>query len=529
MIVSVRFVITQFTYLCKQRTISREGAGKMQGSIEAVRKIDGKARRINRHFRLFLVVFSIITMLWLILLGIILYSDQKNVERYQMQNYERLAKNCARFDALCASTQVYADSFADSAYAVPAFDHADRDTIMESLVDPAGADAPVSENPPFILDTMMYKVGTRLRMLGLSSSGFTTFALYNTSSGVGIADAERGSFIQPCLSAESLRRFLGIDPAFVSAPDGGIVEAEPTDYSKSRLYVVRKVGENSLLLCGMSDAAIRETLLVSDIGRSYQVVDIACVFRNGDRLALNGVNELRGLDLRAIPAQGETVETQSGVTIMRLPVERVGCTVIAAMLETGATRMSTNTEFVPLLLLNVLWMVVMLCGCFYLIFFVFRPLQLICGQLPHDEQSPDQNEFGAISRALGSYQARLSSDQSVIEQQREQLRTAYLKALTQGMRLMLTPEQLDALSIPALLRQYVLVTLYPEDGLWAEPHMSEQAALSMVDPSANAELNRLVAAKPAVSAEAPSRKDLREMSLMDLPFCEAPASLCTGI
>lgn len=165
----------------------------MHGSIEAVRKIDGKARRISRQFSLFLLVFCVIALLWLIFLGIILYSDQKNVERYQSENYERFSKNIARFDALCADTQPHVAVFEDTQYVLPAFDQADTQAFMESLQDPSQPEAFNPGNRPFILDTMMDKMNTRLKVLALAADTFTTFAAFNASSGVGIAVAEHSS------------------------------------------------------------------------------------------------------------------------------------------------------------------------------------------------------------------------------------------------------------------------------------------------------------------------------------------------
>jgi len=271
-----------------------------------------------------------------------------------------------------------------------------------------------------------------------------------------------------------MQAYLGLRSSFSDAPDYGIVEADATPFSSSQLYIVRRVGENCLLLCGISDETLRSTLLASNVGRSYDVANILCIFQSGKRMSLYEEDEVNGLALHTIPAEGESIEVLSGVTIMRLPVESAACTVVAAMLETGATQISTKTEFVPMLLVNVVWMLVVLSSCLYLIFFVFRPLRLIVNQLPFDEQSSNQSEFQTISNALDNYQEQITTDQGVIRQQREQLRSAYLKALTQGQHLMLTPEQLEDLAIPALLRQYVLITLYPEDGVWGESPVSEQ-------------------------------------------------------
>lgn len=420
-----------------------------------------------------LIAVLVINLIWIVTIFAIYDIEKKNIDRYQVQNYERFEKNTEAFLRVISETDVLCQDMTTSQDALPFFETCSREALEALLERPDAREA--EESDLFVKDSLGRKLVWRLSSMVDFNRDFVDVALYNPQTGNGIALLSDGQRSVLCAGAEELAQLIGIDADFETAPDGALLGSQPEGYALAQLYVVRRMEDGLLLLCGLDDAAWRDTLLTNSCGRSYQLEQMVLELADGKRYYQEEGKTLAdmGIDEQALEA-GKPFQRAGSYTVMSFAIENPRCRWMAVLTESGATSVVSSTWFYLVLLLNALWLLVVAGIGVYMLIRVFNPLKRISANVPAGSADSGADEMDKIAQALEHYHEQLSSSQMTIDSQEEMLRRACLRQMALEQTLSVTPEQLERLGIPQLLRRYILITLYPDDGYWTPEQYSAQ-------------------------------------------------------
>lgn len=256
----------------------------------------------------------------------------------------------------------------------------------------------------------------------------------------------------------------------------------PTAYATAVLYIIRRLESGSLLLYGIRREALASTLLAESSGRSYQLEQMILSLSNGSRLYLY---EEKGLmDIGEQDLEGPPIQAMGKYTLMRYEIKNPSFRLIAVLRDSGTTRVVSSSLFRLTMLVNVLWIILVVAVCIYILLRVFRPLRAINEKVvfspspPELEEAENQaDEMNRLSLAIHQYNQQLASSQKTIGAQVRQLRQAYLEQLILEQDPYIPQNQLESLEMTNLLKEYVLALIYPEDGRWGTG--SEQGAATI--------------------------------------------------
>lgn len=425
---------------------------------------------MTRRGQYLMIVLLCICALLMVTVVALFDIENTNVTRYRTENYDRLAANQAAFADVLDDAQGFLGNLQISPYAVPYFGSATIPALRACLLDDQ---VPIAENSsPFNKETRPHDVLGRLQGLVMANQNYTEMALYNLHSGAAIVSAGDGRYGGLCANRQDLDQLLNIQGDLDAVADGALLAALPTSYAAAELYVVRRVGDNMLLLCGLAGAAWRETLLNDNSGRSYQTLQMVLTLPDGALLQRVDRQDVSTLDIDLTQQDvDQPIQLLGGYTLMHFTSQSPAYQLTAILQETGATSAASSRWFQAFMAVSALWVVAVSLICAYMLLRVFKPLRQISAQVPG---GGEKDELDKIARAIYDYHQRLGAFQATIDMQIQQLRRACLSQLALDQYPSVTQEQLDKLQITQLLQQYILIAIYPDDGRWAQGDFSTQ-------------------------------------------------------
>lgn len=421
----------------------------------------------------FLAAVLVVNLLWMITIFAIFRIEKKNINRYQIENYERFEKNNEAFMQVIRETDVFCVDMGSSLDALPFFVDSGR-AELEAILDQPGV-YEAEDSGLFQKDSLGRKLVWRLSGMVDFNRDYVDMVIYSRHSDCSVAALSDGKYSVLSLTAEELAQVIGIKADFAKEMDGTLLAADPSGNASAQIYVVRQIDDDLILLCGLTDAAWKDTLLANSSGRSYYLEQMMLELASGERFYQKAEKTLAsfGIEEGRINAH-QPIQKIGQYTVMTFDVKKPQCRWFAVLTESGTTSAVSSTWFYLVLILNALWLCVVVGIGVYMLIRVFNPLKRISAHVPDGNLGDEATELEKISWALEHYHQQISSNQMVIEEQEVQLRRACLKQLALDWSPALTQEQMERLGIPQLLRRYILITLYPDDGYWTAEKYSVQ-------------------------------------------------------
>lgn len=431
----------------------------------------------NRRRMLLVAIIGIISLLWFIIGVSLLHIERANTTRFQSENYERFRQNLNDFDDVLEATDSFCQEIDLSKDAFPYIVSADWETLNSELMQPGVT--LVEEDLLFVKDSLPHKMTWHLRSIVVLNRDFSDVALYNPRTEVSIVVASDGQFAALESSRAELTQMLGVSEGFENAQDGALVGAEPTQYAQSQLYAVRHVGE-MILLCGMEEKTLDRTLFADNAGRSYSLEQMLLDLPDGTRLYKDKEKTSDIFAMVDDPNAEQDYWRRDGYTLMRHRADGARYVLTVVLSETGATSVLSSTWFYLLLIINVLWLLLLTAIGIDMLVHIFRPLKKISVKIDDTqmqtktENSKAADDIDRISMALNRYHTQFDSDQLTIKAQADALSEIYLRQLALEHEPTMPLEQLEKLGITQILKQYILMVIYPDDVNWTQNSVSEQ-------------------------------------------------------
>lgn len=424
---------------------------------------------LGRRQRLLVLVVVNITVIWLVLFFALLKVERRTSDQYRNQYYGQFEDNLDAFLNIRDSTDNFCRDLKITPSILSFLENSGPKDLERCLKQ---EDTRIAEDDLFISNSRGYTAYRHLRNMVNVNQYYSELAVYNPQNGVSIAVTEGGRYGALCVSTWELKQLLGILGDLHTAADGDILVARSADYAVSRLYIVRSVGENGiLLLCGLTERAWMDSLLNEHSGRTYDTIQVCCRFQNDTWLYRRPQPVLSqlGIDFQSLDLQ-VPVQNAGDYVVLSLKQEALPLLLMVVARRDTTSGIFSENWFSIFLLVNMLWLAVTLEVLWFTSSHIFKPLEQISTALPAVPGTTDELE--TISQAILHYKEAIRGDEQLLDQKNRQLRIAYLTQLILGQTLSVTPDQLTKLGIPDLLDSYVLVVLYPGDGRWLLEHGS---------------------------------------------------------
>lgn len=384
------------------------------------------------------IVLGSVSFLLILLMLMLCLSNINNRKRYQTQNYARYEDNLSSFSALISETDNPCYSIdTQSLYGAPFVAGASKEELERDLID-QGSDLILAEKNPFAANTSSYSLYARLQVLASGNSDLSTLVIYAPESGyyIGVRDGGRYGWI--ARSDEQMLRVIDWSSSPVTQQDKAIIAGKSTEYISDGLHVVRRLGNGLILIVGFSDAAVRKNLLYPNCGHSYKQLYMALRLMDGSIIEGPSASEAYTFDPAELFTGEPGVRKSHGITFMELISDAPPYSLSIALQETGATDPASSRLFLPFLLLNGIWLIIVAAGSIYVTVYLSRPLH--------------------------QYDQKLQDQQTTIDQQRLQLRRAHLFRMMLGDNVTAIPTE----GLEPLLASYALMVICPENGRWIE-------------------------------------------------------------
>lgn len=444
-------------------------------------KDSAKAKRApvsGRRKRYILIAMLGVSMLLLISIFALFAIDRSNTLRYRSENYEKLSKNLVEFSDVLSHTDGLLENMKTSSRVLPLVSAMTQEEIKNSLLpsDWTGGPYVAVNASPFENDSQEHLMFSRLLALNMGNPSISELVLYLPENGTYIALTLGGGTCVVCFTPEDFEQIIHIEGNPLDAEDYTLFAAQPTAYSQSELYVVRRLEGGQLLFCGLDNASWREALFANSVGRSYALKQMILQLPSGGRIYMEPERGTAGVPEALLAGQAAML-VDGKDTIMRLSSDSPGYELLALLRETGATGVLMGDTFRLFLLINALWLAVVIAVCLYVFVRISRPLHRlgnVVGAEGGEETMVDEIE--RIWGAIENYDIQLRDKQMTIRAQNVQLRQALLREMLLGQNTVPAKEQMEQLGLTHLLERYVVIALYPDDGRWSHEDGSAQAS-----------------------------------------------------
>ena len=408
-------------------------------------------------------------LIWLILFFALFKLERNLSDQHQTQYYQQFEENLTAFSDIKDNT----DNFCRDLKLIPDTLSFLENSSLKDLERCLGQqDIRIAEDNLFISNSRAYSAYRRLLSMVTINQNYSELTLYNPKSGVSIAVTERGRYAALCGSAQDLAQFLGLKEEIQSAEDGKILMAASAEYAASRMYIVRSVGENGmLLLCGLTERTWMDSLLSEHSGKTYKTIQVCCQFPDDAwlyRREQPKLNQL-GIDPKNLNPE-KPIQTLGKYTILSLRAENLPFLLLIVAQKDDILEIFNEKWFLVFLLANILWLAAVADIYGFVSRGIFKPLETIIQAVPALPDSFD--ELKTISQAVFDYKEKIRQDEESLDLKNRQLKTSCLMQLIAGQPSITAPEHLEKPEISELLNKYVLVVLYPDDNRWVLQHGS---------------------------------------------------------
>ena len=390
------------------------------------------------------VVFGSVSLLLILLMLMLLSSNKSNRTRYQTENYERYKGNLQTFESLIRTTDTLCHSIEkQSLYGAPFVANASSEELESNLLSQKN-NLILTQQNPFIANTSGYSLYSQLQLLASANSNLSSLIIYAPKSSYSIGVRAGGLSGWVARNDAQMKSLCGLSFHPAMLKDETLLFSNSTEYIKEGLHVVRTLENSLILIIGFSDTTVEKNLLYANCGRSYAQLQMAMRLPDGNILQMPASSEEETLSAEELFSGTSGVRKTRGITVMELINDMPAYSLSVALRETGATDPASSRLFLPFLLLNGLWLIIVSAVCIYVTVYLARPLR--------------------------QYNQQLQDQQTTIDQQRLQLRRAYLFRLMLGENIAAVPTD----ELESLLSDYVLMVIYPENGRWVDGEGSIQ-------------------------------------------------------
>lgn len=379
------------------------------------------------------------------------------------RHYQTLQGNVDYLNEVMDDTDTFCENLAASPQVIAFLEEVDLDGLEENLLDP---ETYVAKNTNlFVYNSRGYKAYRRLYGMISSSKQYSALALLNPHSNLSIITSENGQYGAVCSAAEDLCRFLGIQELDADWEDKTLILVQPTSYAACEAYVARRIGDQLILLCGLKEGILKNTLTANLGAETNGIRQMVVQSPTGQAVSLYPDADLDSMeiDISAL-SRDASIQNVNGYTVMLFPGQGHHFRLLTVLQEEGLSRVFASSRFQLFLFANVVWLLIVALIASYVFFRVFRPIRKISAEL--DSGTGEGDDLKKIHQAMTQYVQQHRQDDTMINEQLTQLRNSYLRHLVWGHYPAVDTEQQERLGIPQLLDQYMLLVIYPDNGYW---------------------------------------------------------------
>lgn len=398
---------------------------------------------------------------------------QKDERRYQSESYEMLEQNTTDFNKIFGRADGFVRNLAASLGSLDWFASASQEEIdacfpahiadagIQWIRDVKSIDSPVGR-----------EFYNRIGVVLSSSVDFDRLILYAPNSGFAFGTISGGEYFFLARNEKELKRVFNTDVRWQTAQSGSLVFIPgATEEEHELLYIVEHLENGVTLLIGISDKSLMETLFANRAHRSYKLEQMVVHLPNGGLGYRDEQKKVTfiGRTWDVLTNRNEVFESNTYL-MMRYRSASPAYTLIAILSQTGTGSVVSATLFMPFVVINVLWLLLVSFICVYVLTHFNRPIEEILHEIGTmqggGENLSEVEQLAMIETAIHQYNQDLKAGQEDVEEQRSQLKRIYLGKLALDQNTYLSDQQLETLHIPQLLARYMLIVLYPDNGRW---------------------------------------------------------------
>ena len=379
------------------------------------------------------------------------------------RHYLTLQGNVEYLNEVMENTDIFYENLTASPQVIAFLEEIELDGLENDLLD---SEIYLAKNTNlFAYNSRGYRAYRRLYGMISSSKQYSALALLNPYSNLSIITSENGQYGAVCSRAEDLCRFLGIQELDPDWGDKTLILAQPTSYAVCEAYVARRIGDQLILLCGLKEGILKNTLTANLGAETDEICQMVVQAPTGQDVSLYPDADLDSMeiDMSAL-SRDASIQNINGYTVMLFPGQGHHFRLLAVLREEGLSRVFASSRFQLFLFANIMWLLIVVLIASYVFLRIFRPIRKISAEL--DNGTGEGNDLQKIHQAMTQYAQQHRQDDAVISDQLAQLRNSYLRHLVWGHYPSVNREQQEKMGIPRLLDQYMLLVIYPDNGYW---------------------------------------------------------------
>lgn len=379
------------------------------------------------------------------------------------RHYLTLQGNVEYLNEVMENTDIFYENLTASPQVIAFLEEIELDGLENDLLD---SEIYLAKNTNlFAYNSRGYRAYRRLYGMISSSKQYSALALLNPYSNLSIITSENGQYGAVCSRAEDLCRFLGIQELDPDWGDKTLILAQPTSYAACEAYVARRIGDQLILLCGLKEGILKNTLTANLGAETDEICQMVVQAPTGQDVSLYPDADLDSMeiDMSAL-SRDASIQNINGYTVMLFPGQGHHFRLLAVLREEGLSRVFASSRFQLFLFANIMWLLIVVLIASYVFLRIFRPIRKISAEL--DNGTGEGNDLQKIHQAMTQYAQQHRQDDAVISDQLAQLRNSYLRHLVWGHYPSVNREQQEKMGIPRLLDQYMLLVIYPDNGYW---------------------------------------------------------------
>ena len=390
----------------------------------------------GKKYRYLTVAILCVSLIMAASMLMLYLGGQKDERRYQSESYEMLEQNTTDFNKIFGRADGFVRNLTASLGSLDWFASASQEEIdacfpahiadagIQWIRDVKSIDSPVGR-----------EFYNRIGVVLSSSVDFDRLILYAPNSGFAFGTISGGEYFFLARNEKELKRVFNTDVRWQTAQSGSLVFIPgATEEEHELLYIVEHLENGVTLLIGISDKSLMETLFANRAHRSYKLEQMVVHLPNGGLGYRDEQKKVtfigRTWDVRT--NRNEVFESNTYL-MMRYRSASPAYTLIAILSPTGTGSVVSATLFMPFVVINVLWLLLVSFICVYVLTHFNRPIEEILHEIGTmqggGENLSEVEQLAMIETAIHQYNQDLKAGQEDVEEQRSQLKRIYLGKL----------------------------------------------------------------------------------------------------
>lgn len=451
-------------------------------------------RSVHRKSRIFKgVIIAAVCIGVILLLSAFVFT--RNIRDNKEAGHEAVLQNLQKqtgqlLNAINQTQGIMFSLETDSLWTVQHFADADRETVLEDMIDTRMIPNTARGNPfPFADGSPMYRVLNRIRSLNQGNPAFNTLLLYAPKSDCYVGCMQQGTFNLAVFGEEEIRKHIPM------AEDQWEKLIENSAVTFAKVNVARGVYDSLVFSQKLNNGLVAVLVLAYD---SYEQALLQDTYVNLYHPQGFALLQEEGLGLYWTSREKwfvnpddffglGTMEWDKAPSVIEMDIDKKQYTIMqvqvpaydlryVAVFENGPSYVITSPFFTLFLVLTCLWVIgVTLC-----IIFLFRewyhPVKMIARQLPASLSSlAIKDEYAAVSYAIGKLLTEAGNSDSIIKEQEQMLLSASLLQLLCGDNDIAKYDEKTRIKLNDLCQCYMVFVLCPKENVhWSDRAGNEQ-------------------------------------------------------